>query len=216
MKSQYIAINTKIKAKRAKLLTARDYENLCASGVADFNFTDALEYISPYLQKPARDFVKNFYANGFSANFSALDKSSRKSMKKIFAAHLDLQNILWVYRLKRFHKIDDVKIFSFLAPSTHKISAEEMSRLVHAKDLETFAQLVSQTFYGNVFKNFSHGEQALSREIRSLFKKEYRHENLTVVCGYLFECKLQEKNIRVVNAGLKHGLSPTEILEILH
>ncbi|MCL2578370.1 MAG: V-type ATPase subunit [Defluviitaleaceae bacterium] len=225
----YTAVNTKVKAMRANLLTGRDYENLCATNdtnVILIKTEHDFAKISAYLDKPVRDFLKKIYIpslSGDSANMFSVPmlcgKSGRDSLKRVFGTETDLRNILWVYRLKKYHKIDGNAVFSFLNPASHRLSTAEISLLAHAKDMESFAQVAANTFYGSIFGNitdFTRGEQKLTGAVRSQFQKEYRHENLAVVCGYLYARHLESKNIRAIAEGKKHGFSPHEIYSLLH
>jgi V/A-type H+-transporting ATPase subunit C len=176
-----------------------------------------LEKILPHLhEKNFREFVKNFPG---TRNIEALDKSSRESMKRIFGTETDLKNILWLFRLKKYYKIEGDAAFSYLNPACHKISAEEISKLAHTKNLEEFSQKVASGPYGKVFESllcFTRSEQNFSRAIRAQYKKEFRHENLAVVCGYLHALKLEQKNIRAITEGAKNNFSPEEIFSLLH
>ncbi|MDR0273522.1 MAG: V-type ATPase subunit, partial [Clostridiales bacterium] len=148
----YTAVNTKIKAMRAKLLTVRDYEQLC-HGTQNFPAPqNDVKKIIPYLQEPARDFVeKPFDSLRETINgIGKLDKSSQKSLKKIFGTEADLRNILWLYRLKRYHKIEGNAVFSYLIPANYKLSAAEITALAHIKDLEIFIRVVASGAYGEI------------------------------------------------------------------
>jgi vacuolar-type H+-ATPase subunit C/Vma6 len=233
----FISVNTKIKAMRAKLLTPADYKELCAKG-GSFNFgkrspEQDLAKISKYLDKPIRGFLSNVYLpalNGHETNdkvlfmLSRLDspqcgKSVHESLKRVLGAETDLRNILFVYRLKKYHQIHGDAVFSHLHPAGRRLNASEISRLAHAKDLEDFAQIAASGYYGKIFANlgdFARGEQKLTAAVRSYYKKEYRHESLAVVCGYLYARHLEAKNLRAISEGKKHGLPPEEIFELLH
>jgi len=223
----FYTVNTKIKAMRATLLTARDYENLCAkdgNGVVLIKTEHDFAKISAYLDKPARDFLGKSYLHALCSDgakaFSIsplCDKSGRESLKRVFGTDADLRNILWVYRLKKYHGINGSAVYSYLNPSNYKLSAEEISKLVHAKDMAHFSQIVANSFYGGIFKSLSDfTEQNLTRAVRSQFKKEARHENIAVICGYLYARHLEIKNIRAIAEGKKHGFSPQEIFSLLH
>ena len=230
----YLAANTKVKAMRSKLLTVWDYEDLCTKPDtilgANFDLLEAdFTKIVAYLGKPAREFVGKFYASmqyGFAPNagliplrVARVDKSSHESLKRVLGTDTDLRNILYMYRLKKFHKIHGDAVFSHLSPSSYRLSTAEISHLAHARDIESFVQFVSGGCYGGFFRglaDFSRGEQILSSAVGLQFRKEYRHENLSVVCGYLFARYYEVKNLRAIMEGRRNGLSPQEIIALLH
>ncbi|MCL2224598.1 MAG: V-type ATPase subunit [Defluviitaleaceae bacterium] len=226
----FSAVNTKIKAMRASLLTARDYERLCAETGEGYTLIKPehdFAKIAAYVSKPVRDFLRNAYIPslyGETCNTSKMfagisSKHGKDSLKRVIGTETDLRNILWIYRLKKYHKINGDAVFSFLNPSSHRLCAAEVSQLARARDMESFAQAVSGGFYGGVFGNlsdFTRGEQKLTGAVRSQFQKEYRHENLAVVCGHLYARHLETKNIRAIAQGKKNELSSQEIFSLLH
>jgi vacuolar-type H+-ATPase subunit C/Vma6 len=228
MKKNYVCVNAKVKAMRAKLLALRDFEGFLGdtrktvSLSAQQNEKSGLEKILHYLhEKSDKSFVENF-AKNFNAtphDFSALDKSSRTSLKRVLGTQTDLQNILWIYRLKRFHKVHGDAVFSHLNPESFRLKPEEISQLAHAKDMQNFFQAVASGVYGEIFlspQSFVRGEQTVSAAVRAAFRREYRHENLSVACGFLHAKSLETKNIRTAEYGLQNGFSTEEILSLLH
>ncbi|MCL1883369.1 MAG: V-type ATPase subunit [Defluviitaleaceae bacterium] len=210
----YTAVNAKVKALRGKLLTPEDYKYFCKNPRLLPPVQNDFAKILPYLHdKNIRDFV--FKNRGLNL----LDKSSQESLKRVFGTKSDLQNILWLYRLKKYYKIHGDTAFAYLSPENYKITNPEMKFLAHIKDLQNFVQAVSATAHGKIFDNlsaFSRGEQVLTHAVRAQFKKEYFHENLAVVCGYLYAHRLENKNIRAISEGIKRGLMPDEIFLHLH
>lgn len=215
---KYFALNAKIKAMRGNLLTAENYSVICdgggdISGLSGDDWTRIL----PYAGKNSREFLQSIDFMSFASKpLGMLDKSDKASLTRIFGAAADLKNILTIYRLKKYHKISGDALFSFLSPKGLRLGAEEYSALAHAADIEIFFRLVSEGAYGGIFGDFSHPEQAFSREIRARFRKEYFRENLSIACGYLYDRFLQEKNLRAIYEGRKSGLSRDEILAFLH
>ena len=219
----YTAVNTKIKALRAKLLTIADYEALCNGKIYTTQPQDELIKIACYLNKTDRDFI-NKPMTGLQVNealrrIGKLDKSSGKSLKRMYGKETDIRNIILIYRLKKFYKIEGNAIFPYLIPFSYKLNTEEISRLSHTKDLDSFVKLVSDGAYSGSFNklsDFTRGEQILSKAIRLQYKKESRKENLSVVCEYLYVKKCEEKNLHAIEVGIKNGLAPDKIFERLH
>ena len=215
----YHAINTKIKAMRGGLLNKRDYARMCLeSGIlrptlGDNPFKADMAKILPHLDRNAQNFIKT------SHGLEKLDKSSRASMKRVLGTEADIRNILAIYRLKKFYNIAGDGVLAFLAVNGHRINAEETARLAYSRGVDGFARAVSDGFYGQYFRkysDFARGEQILSYVKRLQFQKEYKHNNLSVVCGYLFARLLEEKNVRAIVKGRENGLTLEEIFTLLH
>ncbi|MCL1845306.1 MAG: V-type ATPase subunit [Defluviitaleaceae bacterium] len=168
---KYVAVNSKILAMRA---TPRGVE---------------LEKICHYLPKNARDFLKKF-ADGFKfyenlPRLATLDKPSRDSLRRVFITETNLRNILKIYRLKRFYNLRGDEILPYLAPVGG--NAAEISRLAQTAGLDDFLREAAIGTGAAFENNFAHGEKMLAKAVRAAFKREYRHENLAVACGFLYE-----------------------------
>jgi len=215
----YHAVNTKIKAMCGGLLNERDYARMCLESgnfrpaIGDNPFLADMAKILPHLDRNAQNFVKT------SRGLEKLDKSSRASMKRVLGTEADIRNILAIYRLKKFYNIAGDGVLGFLSVNGHRLNAEETTRLAYSRGVDGFARTVAEGFYGRYFQkyaDFARGEQILSHIKRLQFQKEYKHNNLSVVCGYLFARLLEEKNIRAIIKGRENNLSFEEIFKLLH
>ena len=213
------AVSTKIKAMRANLLTTDALENICKTGniPEDLGLMHDLAKILGYADKPMRDYLKRVYVPALkSSEIPALPRQKKSaSLERVIGTEADLRNILWMYRLKKYHNTHGDAIFAHLSPGGHKLRPPEILRLANAKSLEDFAQIVAHSFYGKVFaEDFSRSEQKITNAIRQSFRKE--NETIAVVCGYLFARHLETKNLLAIAKGKAHGLSPKEIFSMLH
>lgn len=202
---------TKVKAMRAKLLSPQDYEGAKGGGGLEAD----LAKICMYVEKPLRDYLRGEFVPALQAAKIPAAPAKDKSLTRVFGVETDLRNILWMYRLKKFHSVHGDGIFGFLNPKTHRLTSEEIARLAHAKDLQSFSDMVAMGFYRNVFaEGFAFAEQKITREIR----RQYRREGggLAIICGYLFARHLEEKNLQAIAKGMAGGLSLREIFPQLH
>ena len=217
-----------------------------SSGLPDFqsrtagSLQDDLHKILPYIyEKPTRDFVKCmvhhldflnatgrapakhdapniFWAYALWQRLGLLDKSSREAMRRVLGTEIDMRNILWIYRLKRYHKIEGTAVISFLVPVCHRLSPDDTNYLAATKNLTEFLEAAEHGPYGKIFRNaetFHLGERTLSHALCGYFKRE--RDNLTNLCAYLYERHLEIKNIYAITAAKTHGIPPEEILSRL-
>jgi len=125
-------------------------------------------------------------------SLGVLDKSSREIMRRVVSVEIDLQNILWMYRLKRFYGVVGDATFAYLIPVGGKLPREILARMAHCKDVTTFAAEVSRSPYSGVFGDFSdpiRAEQKLADAVKKLYQREIRKnsDSIAAVCGFLYE-----------------------------
>ena len=219
---------TKVKAMRAELLTTQDYEALCnRPNIANLPcLLQECTRISSYLYvKSLKDFV-NFMANELTAGttnwafvlwprLNMLDK--REAMRRVLGMEIDLCNILWIYRLKRYYLMMGDTVYSYLMPAGYKLNFKETALLVNSSSIPVFMEMLTQGPYGEIFEDTNDlTEQRISQAVKARFKTESHNSGIAMICGFLYEKHLEIRNIRAIIDGIKLGISPGEILKRLH
>ena len=182
----YCAVNAKIKAMRAS--GKRDSKAL-------------LHYI---YDRPQKNFLK-ILATGLNSGrldtayylqlwrgLNMLDKSSRDALRRVIGAEIDLQNILWMYRLKRFYGVVGDATFAYLIPVGGRLPGEVFVRMANCKDVTALAAEVLQSPYGGVFNNFTdtnRAEEKLFKAVKKLYQREIckNSNSIAAVCLFLYE-----------------------------
>jgi len=188
----HIALNTKIKARK---------------NIRPVDIYEETKTLSSYVfSKPARDFVKLF-TNALAGTFPAetkirhwsffmwqklylVDKSSQKTLKKIFAFEMDMRNILWIYRLKKYRNITGDAVYGYLLPVSIKLNKETLQKLVAAKDEKNMIDVLKESSFKNIFSSisdFKNGEIILLKEVERQFRLKSYETNLTSFCGYIYK-----------------------------
>jgi len=181
------ALTAKILARRAKLATAP----LSQTGSSENDFVRFL------FKNSEKKFILTF-VNGLESKslpyyltlwrgIGTLDKINRQAMQRIIGTEIDLQNILWVYRLKRFYSIFDDEIYGFLIPIRYRLSGEAFAKMVACKDIPSLQAEISATIYKNIFEDFSKPEQRLANAVKMRYRTESRRSHIALLCGYLYE-----------------------------
>jgi len=179
------ALTAKILAKKAKPSTLR---------------LEGILSITRFLTiKSEKIFVNNF-AQGFLSNardinyfimlwngVETLNIRERKAMQNALGAEIDLTNILWIYRLKKYYEIYGDATYGFLIPVRHRLTNDTFADLVTCKDIIGLQSKLSETIYCNTFDGFSNAEQSLKYAVIKQYRKEGRRSHIALACGYLYE-----------------------------
>lgn len=79
------------------------------------------------------------------------DKLSDGSMKQIYTkllgTEIDWQNIMWMYRCKRFYGRGSTQISADMIPIRYRLKREEFAALLGAESLEEFVAVLGRTAY---------------------------------------------------------------------
>jgi len=226
----FCTVNAKVKAKRAKLLTAEDYGAMISSGqifdgaALEHDAARLMHYIN---ERPAKKFIKSMaagLANGKTdidyylslwRSLDALDKVSQHAMKRVIGVEIDLRNILWMYRLKRHYNIVGGATYGHLIPLGNK--TDMTTRMAECKNVAGLLAEISHSLYSGVFGDFSHGEQRLVDAVKKQYRKQSRQypNSIVVVCGYLYEKYVETRNITAIIEGVRQNVGVKEIVRQL-
>lgn len=148
-----------------------------------------------------------------------LKGKEQKRMQALFGTQIDMLNIMWIYRTKKFYNVDAKEIFISIIPIHYHLTKEQLTMLVETPGITEFFQVLSKTYYHDFF----HEEQTNSIEyeytsnLNKLYQKltsESPHSMLPVLY-YLF---LKEEELDHVTTALeciRYHLEPAETLKYI-
>lgn len=149
-----------------------------------------------------------------------LDKKSRKKAKELFGTIIDLKNLTWIYRAKKYYDVDDTLIYNYSIFRGLKFGVDnllEMSKM----DLETFLNFVKGTEYSVKFfaGEGTDIEMSLNNDkfLYSRFKEYFKSMNFDMgkVLGYILIYEFQIKDIMVIMQGKELKMDNKDIKNYL-
>ena len=159
--------------------------------------------------------------------FSSMWKKNKRLLKgkelelytRDCGSKIDLLNIQWIYRAKKYYHMLPPDIYSLTIPIHYRISVEEFKMLVEAPTLEEFERQLGTTYYAKKLVGFE--GKKLEHIYKECLKRLYlsdRRKNpysIATVNTYLF---LKEEEIYKLTTALeciRYGLSSRETLGYL-
>jgi len=116
-----------------------------------------------------------------------LQKPHSTAMQKILGTEIDLQNIIWTYRLKKYYGIFGDTTYGFLVPIRHRLQANIFSHMVSCQSADGIQAILSGTIYRDTFGDFSDAKKCLTTAVKARYLAEGRHSHIALLCGYLYE-----------------------------
>ena len=160
--------------------------------------TLAAKDIVPFLKCPKEKSFINSFAKGIETDdkginyyinlwtkLKLLNPNCKTEMKNIIGSEIDLKNILWAYRLKKFYAITGNATYGYLIPLHYKLSLEICTSIAHCTDAESLMKIVEDTVYNGVFRNFSNPEEQLRHFLLAKYKQAGKKSHIALACGYI-------------------------------
>nr|WP_288859389.1 V-type ATPase subunit [uncultured Faecalicatena sp.] len=156
--------------------------------------------------------------------FSSLWKERKKVLKKkeleIFTrdcgSKIDLLNLQWIYRAKRYYDMAPADIYSILVPIHYKISMELIKELVESSNKEEFYAAMRKTAYSRHY-DFAQKltiEQMYAECLYHLYTVDRRRNpySIATINTYLFMKEEELKKLTTAMECIRYGLTPSETL----
>jgi hypothetical protein len=177
---KYTAVNTKVHAMGA--------DGDCQRVVAwlhDKKIRDFVQLMMPE-RIPNRD-IPDYLLLWKKLN--RLDKKNRRVLHPLIGTEIDLRNMIWMYRLKRFYNVAGDATYGRLIPIRYRLTEALTREMVDSKDEKNLHNRVALSPYAAVFPSFERPERLMYRALSALYKKaaRYHPHSLAAVCAFLYE-----------------------------
>jgi len=195
----YAAINAKLCAMGARGYASQDDESI------NQTVTNICRYIPSKAHKSFIAAMAGQHERGLDyytsqwKQLNRLDKPNRTALRRLLGMEIDLNNILWMYRLKRYHRITGDTTFGYLVPIRYRLSREATRRMV---DCVTPQALLDEVALGPYSADFVHlnttsplnqptPEQILTNAISRRYQAAARRfpNTLVPVLAYLYKIR---------------------------
>jgi len=142
------------------------------------------------------------------------------SMTKIYGYEIDLLNIIWIYRSKKYYKVDAASIYKNLIPITYKIKPDLLSKLIESESPDESLKILSDSYYVKIIERMENTSDIewvyflIMDDVQRKAAKEYPYSIATI--HYYLYLKTEELNkLTTALECIRYGLSPAEIAQYI-
>lgn len=145
--------------------------------------------------------------------------TERKVLTETYGSLMDLLNIQWIYRSKRYYEVSTADIYALIIPIHYKLQKRTFTAMVEAETADEVLTLLQTTYYARHFKK----ADSLSLErmyhniLTELYEQSVRKYPYSVVCisSYLYKKELEVNRLISVLEGIRYRLPAEKILKII-
>lgn len=151
-----------------------------------------------------------------------LSKKDYKIVRDLLGTQVDLLNIHWVYRIKKYYNLDPEEILNYTLPFHYRLSADDLRGLARVDDPEEIFNYLKQTRYNTLFSPVARNKDILFEKyfLSYLLKKAYRIKvagtfNIGIISAYLYIKEYEIRDIITIVEGVRYSLESEQIRKYL-
>ncbi len=221
-----IYINRNKKIDFNKLIQASSYSEL-QEALKNVDYAEVLDEYSAQYQKNKNlfqiemtlDFNYFSQLNNLAAELSNKDQ---KYFNEIIGSYIDLLNIQWVYRIKRYYNLFSGEILNYIIPFHFKIKKEELQNMSQENDPKDLVKHISYQPYQKLLEKAIKDENNIFERffLNYIFNKlqQIKRESfftISNILAYLFIREYELRDIITIIEGIRYSLPDDRIRNFL-
>lgn len=206
----------------AKLSAASTIEELI-EGLRDSIYHMPLSHVKNASASILFDYEMALDLFYFTSLWKTIQKSYKgdnlKILKETLGAKLDMLNIQWIYRSKKYYHMTAADIYSLIIPVHYKLNAETVKQMAEAESAEALIGILKNNYYGRHFQEID--ADSIEKMYRLILNKLYtlteRKYSYSIACinTYLYRKENEIDRLTSIIEGIRYGLPPEQILKII-
>jgi V/A-type H+-transporting ATPase subunit C len=205
-----------------KLIKAADVET------AVEELKDTIYY--KYVENSSRDINKDgffrfetsldfVYYTELSRFIKKLDKDDRKVLEEINGIQVDLINLEWIFRAKKYYKLSPEEILAYTIYDGHRLNKDKLKEFSYVKSVDEFYELLGGLPYEQIFRSTENQEYLIEREIFSYLKKiylKYKRDyktNISVLAAFLELAYLECRDVITIVENKRYSVEYDESIK---
>lgn len=143
----------------------------------------------------------------------------KKMISDTIGTEVDLLNLAWIYRAKKYYKMTQAEILALVIPIYHRVKKKDILSIMEISNAEEMANELKQTPYGKYFtkKNVEKGrvERVSKVLVAKVYNKYSRIEpySVSMMSGYLKEKQMEMSKLISILECIRYGYSKEDIIK---
>lgn len=137
-----------------------------------------------------------------------------ESSKKLIGTKIDLENIIWIYRMKKYYNMPEEEIKKYIIEIDYNLKC--LNELIAIDDYKQIIEFLKKTKYKEIFETENENLEILIRKyMYNQYKKTFRQAkyDISTVISYLGMDKNQIENIINIVGGVEYKIDKQKIQE---
>ncbi len=145
-----------------------------------------------------------------------------RMVRDLLGTQVDLTNIHWIYRIKKFYNLSYEEILNYTLPFYYRLSAEELRAMAQLKEADDIFAFLSRTSYDSLFSRIAEDKSILFEKyfLSYILKRSYQAKikgtfNIGVIIAYLYIKEYEIRDMITIVEGVRYSLESNIIRKYL-
>lgn len=157
-----------------------------------------------------------YYGELWRVKDKFLGKEERAIFAELVGSIIDMLNIMWIYRGKKYFGFESELIYTYMLPIRYRLTQEQLTEMANAADAERIVAVLAGTKYAELFEKRTEGyfiEEMYHSAIYSISKKVFRShpKTMAAVFAYLHLKEYEINMITMIIEGVRYRHEPVAI-----
>lgn len=144
-----------------------------------------------------------------------LSKHDSAMLTEIFGTEIDLLNIMWIYRCKRYFSVSSSSLYGMVIPYTHKLKKSQLNALIECGSVEEFSAILKKTAYDTVRSPFDmiHPEMSFNKKMDEAYKDAVKRSpvSMSVIASFIYARTRELDTLTTAIECVRYSLPAEEI-----
>jgi len=146
-------------------------------------------------------------------------RDEQEVIRTTFGTKIDLLNLQWIYRSKKYYNMDSAIIYSMLIPVNHKLRDAQVRTLINAQTPEEFDEAFNATKYARFNPGDDPGELfgVMDDILAHIYKIQSRKHPFSVapIMKYLYFKEEEIEQLTTILEGIRYSRAPQNLTRFI-
>ena len=140
-----------------------------------------------------------------------------ENAKKIIGSEIDLLNVLWIFRVKKYYNFENEKVSQIIIKRYYKLKPNIIKKVIQTNSFEEIKGIMKQTVYKSVFTEENNLEENIDKYLYKTNKKIFQNDVMSIAYIFAYINIIDYENNDIINTieGIRYNMDKAEILKRL-
>ena len=140
-----------------------------------------------------------------------------KNLEKIVGSEIDLLNVLWIYRVKKYYNFKEENVKRILIDRTYKLNSKIIDKLITTNSFDEIKKVMQDTIYKDIFDNEHYIEDSIDKYLYAVNQKIFKEDIMSISYIFAYVNLIDYENNDIINTieGIRCNMDRQEILKRL-